>query len=61
MQRSKEVISEEEDEFGVVCNGRTYKRKNTGAKKVESHSERKWRGPCTIVQIMEISHIKGEE
>jgi hypothetical protein len=33
MQRTKEVISEEEDDFGVLRSGRRYKRKKTGVEK----------------------------
>jgi hypothetical protein len=41
--------------------GRRYKRQNIGAEKGEPRSEPEWRGPCTIIQIVEIPHIKGEE
>jgi hypothetical protein len=37
MQRNEEGISEEEDEFGVLCSGRRYKRLKTGAEKGEPH------------------------
>jgi hypothetical protein len=33
MHRNKEVVSEEEDEFGVLRNGRRYKRLKTGIEK----------------------------
>jgi hypothetical protein len=61
MQRNEEGVSEEEDEFGVLHSGRRYKRLKTGAEKGESHSEFERREPCTIVQIIEIPHIEGEE
>jgi hypothetical protein len=61
MQRTKEVVSKEEDEFGVLCSGRRYKRQNTRDEKGESCIDLEWRGPCAIVQIVEIAHIKGEE
>jgi hypothetical protein len=32
-----------------------------GAWKGDPHSEPEGRGPCTIIQIMEIPHIIGEE
>jgi hypothetical protein len=54
MQRTKEGISEEEDELGVLCIGRRYKRRNTRAEKRESYSEPEGRGPCAIIQIVEI-------
>jgi hypothetical protein len=33
MQRTEEIVSEEEDEFGVLLNGRRYKRWKTRADK----------------------------
>jgi hypothetical protein len=41
--------------------GRRHKRLKTAVEKGESHIEPKWRGPCVIVKIVEIPHIKGEE
>jgi hypothetical protein len=61
MQRNEEGISEEEDEFGVMSNGRRYMRLKTRAKKGDLRNEFERREPCAIVQIVEILHIKGEE
>jgi hypothetical protein len=61
MKRTKEFVSEEEYEFGVLCSGRRYKRRKTRVEKGESCSEPEWRGPCATIQILEIPHIKGEE
>jgi hypothetical protein len=33
MQRNKEVVSEEEDEFGILPSGRRYKRQKIGLRK----------------------------
>jgi len=60
MQRTEEVLSKEEDEFGVLHSGRRYKRRKTGDEKEEQCSEPEWIGPCAIFQTVEIPHIKGE-
>jgi len=61
MQRNEEGILEEEDEFGVMCSGRRYKRLKFGDEKGESCNEYESREHCTIVQIIEILHTEGEE
>jgi len=48
MQRTKEFVSEEEDNFEVLHNGRRYKIVNTGIEKRESYSEFERREPCAI-------------
>ena len=60
-KRNKEYISEEEDDFGVLCSGRRYKRLNIEVYKGESHSDFERREPWEIVQIIKIPHLKGEE
>jgi hypothetical protein len=57
----EEGIPEEEEEFGELHKGRRYKRKKTRARKGESHNESEGRGPCAIIQIVDIPHIRGEE
>ena len=54
-------IPEEEYEFGVLHEGRKYKRKNPGAEKRESRSNIERREPCKTIQIVEIPYIGGEE
>jgi hypothetical protein len=44
-----------------LCGVRRYKRQNIGARKEETHSETEEREPCTVVRIMEIPYIGGEE
>ena len=61
MQRTEEVVSEEEDEFGVLRSGRKYKRRKTGVEKGEPRSELEGRVPCATIQIVEIPYIEGEE
>jgi hypothetical protein len=57
MQRNEEGIPEEEEEFGELCRGRRYKRQNTGDEKGYLCSETEGRGPCAIIQFVEIPHI----
>jgi hypothetical protein len=61
MQRNEEGIPEEEDEFGVLCNGRRYKRLKTRVEEGDNHNEYERREPYEIVHIIEIPHIEGEE
>jgi hypothetical protein len=61
MQRNKEGALEEEDEFGVLCSGRRYKRFNIGDEKRDLHNEYEKREPCVLIHIIEIPHTKGEE
>jgi hypothetical protein len=55
------MVSEEEDEFGVLHSGIRYKRLKNGAMKGELGNEPKGREPYAIVWIIEILHIEGEE
>jgi hypothetical protein len=45
----------------IFLTGRRYKRRKTRDEKGDSCSELEGRGPCTIVQIVEVPHIRGEE
>jgi hypothetical protein len=49
MKRTKEVVSEEEYEFGLLRSGRRYKMMNNGVEKGESNNEPMGREPCAIV------------
>jgi hypothetical protein len=61
MQRNDDGILEEEDDFVVLRSGGRCNKLKTGAKKGESRSEYEWRGPCAIVQIIELPHTEGKE
>jgi hypothetical protein len=54
-------IPEEEYDFGELQRGRRYKRKKTRVEKGEPHSDPEGREPCTLVWIVEIPYIGGEE
>jgi hypothetical protein len=58
---SYNVVSKEEDEFGVLHTGRRCKRLKTGAKKGQSSREYEKREPYALINIVEIPHTKGEE
>jgi hypothetical protein len=58
MQRNEEVIPDEDDDFVVLRSGGRYKRLKTGAEKGDPCSEYEWRGPCTVVHIIEVPCIE---
>jgi hypothetical protein len=54
-------IPKEGYEFGELHIGRRCKRKNIEAERRESCSDLEGREPCTLVRILEVPYLGGEE